>query len=234
MTTQFSLIKIKFIIQNKKLSDLHTAQSNSYNSVDNNDFMHKGDENNNKSNKSQSSSEFHNTSFNKTFNTEVSIDDVINSYSEPTKELVISSYKNMNNDNNSKSVENSIAECNVDTTVFIVHDTNKINDSEKRIKENQTGKAVVHKNMQKVFILGDSIVKHIQGWEITKKLDDKQKVYVRQFSGSKVSCMKDYVKPPIRENNLDHIFHVGTNDAPSEKTPQVIAQSIVGLVKTCK
>ena len=93
VTTQFSLIKIKFIIQNKKLSDLHTAQSNSYNSVDN-DFMNKGDENNNKSNKSQSSSEFHdNTSFNKTFNTEVSIDDVINSYSEPTKELVISSYK---------------------------------------------------------------------------------------------------------------------------------------------
>ena len=93
MTTQFSLTKIKFIIQNKKLNDLHTAQSNSYNSVDN-DFMNKGDENNNKSNKSQSSSEFHdNTSFNKTFNTEVSIDDVINSYSEPTKELVISSYK---------------------------------------------------------------------------------------------------------------------------------------------
>ena len=138
----------------------------------------------------------------------------------------------MNNDNNSKSVENSIAECDVDTTVFIVHDTNKINDSEKRIKENQTGKAVVNKNMQKAFILGDSIVKHIQGWEITKKLDDKQKVYVRQFSGSKVSCMKDYVKPPIRENNLDHILHVGTNDVPSEKTPHVIAQSIVGLAKT--
>ena len=78
----------------QKLSDLHRAQSNSYNSIDNNDFMNKGDENNNKSNKSQSSSEFHdNTSFNKTFNTEVSIDDVINSYSEPTKELVISSYK---------------------------------------------------------------------------------------------------------------------------------------------
>ena len=39
--------------------------------------MNKGDENNNKSNKSQSGSEFHdNISFNKIFNTEVSIDDV--------------------------------------------------------------------------------------------------------------------------------------------------------------
>ena len=63
--------------------------------------MNKGDENNNKSNKSQSRSEFYdNTSFNKSFYAEVSIDDVINPYSEPTTELVISSYKNMNNDNN--------------------------------------------------------------------------------------------------------------------------------------
>ena len=81
-----------------------------------------------------------------------------------------------------------------------------VNDSEKRTKENQPGRAVVNKNKQKVFILGDSIVKHIQGWEIIKKkLNNKQKVYMRQFSGSKVSCMKDYMKPSIHENNPDHI-----------------------------
>ena len=56
---------------------------------------------------------------------------------------------------------------------------------------------------------------------------------MRQFSGSKVSCMKDYVNPSIRENNPDHIiFHVGTNDVLFEKTPQVIAQSIVNLGKS--
>ena len=93
----------------QKLSELHTAQSNSYDSIDNNDFMNKGDENNNKSNKSQSGSEFHdNTSFNKRFNAEVSVDDVINPYSETIKELVISSYKNMNNDNNSLDKNNNI------------------------------------------------------------------------------------------------------------------------------
>ena len=83
----------------------------------------------------------------------------------------------MNNDNNSKSVENNITECGVDTTAI----NNKIDDSEKRTKENQTGEAVVNKNKQKVFILRYSIAKHIQCWEITKKLDNKQKVYVRQF-----------------------------------------------------
>ena len=92
---------------------------------------------------------------------------------------------------------------------------------------------MVNKNKQKVFNLGDNIVKHIKGWEITKKLGNKQKVYVRHFSGSKVSCMKDYVKPSIRENNPDYIiFHADTNDVPSEKTPQVIAQSIVDLAKS--
>ena len=115
------------------------------------------------------------SSFNKNFNTEVSIDDAINPYSEPTKELVISSHKNMNNDNDSNSVENNITECDVDTTVIIVDDSNKINDSEKRTKENQTRKALVNKNKQKVFILGDSIVKHIQGWEITKNSTTNRK-----------------------------------------------------------
>ena len=136
----------------QKLSDIHTTQSNSYNSIDNNHFMNKQNENNNKSNKTQSGSEFHdNTSFNKSFNTEVSIDGVINPYSEPTKELVINSHKNMNNDNNSKNVKDNITECDVDTTVIIVDDINKINDSEKRAKENHTGKAVVNKNKQKVL-----------------------------------------------------------------------------------
>ena len=55
---------------------------------------------------------------------------------------------------------------------------------------------------------------------------------MKQFSASKVSCLKDYVKPSIRENNPDHIIlHAGTNDVPPEKTPQVIAQSIVDLAK---
>ena len=41
----------------------------------------------------------------------------------------------MNNGNNSKSVENNM-ESDVDTTVIILDDTNKINDSERRTKEN--------------------------------------------------------------------------------------------------
>ena len=79
------------------------------------------------------------------------------------------------------------------------------------------------------------MVKHAQGWDITKRIDNKRKVYVRQFSGSKVDCVKDYMKPCIRESNPDHlIFHVETNDAPSEKKAKSIAESIVPLVKEVK
>ena len=55
---------------------------------------------------------------------------------------------------------------------------------------------------------------------------------MRQFSGSKIDCMKDYMKPCIRENNPDHlIFHVGTKDVPSNKKATCIAESIVSLTK---
>ena len=60
--------------------------------------------------------------------------------------------------------------------------------------------------------------KHVQGWGITKRTHNKRKVFMRPFPGSKVDCMKDYMKPCITENNSDNlIFHVGTNDVPSNK-----------------
>ena len=84
------------------------------------------------------------------------------------------------------------------------------------------------KDIKKVFVLGDSMFKHVQGWDITKRIENKRKVYVRQFSGSKADCMKDYMKPCIRENVPDHlIFRVGTNDVPSNKKAKCIAESIV-------
>ena len=42
----------------------------------------------------------------------------------------------------------------------------------------KTKKMVVNEK-KKVFVLGDSMVKHIQGWDITKKLENKYKVYIR-------------------------------------------------------
>ena len=76
------------------------------------------------------------------------------------------------------------------------------------------------------------MVKHVVGWDITKKRGSKRKICVRQFSWSKVDCMKDYRKHCIRENNPYHlIFHVATKDGPSNKKAKCIVESIICLTK---
>ena len=81
-----------------------------------------------------------------------------------------------------------------------------------------------------IFVLGDSMVKHVEEWKLSKNVDRKHKVYVRNFSSAKLKCMKDYVKPCIRENNLDHvIIYVGTNELDSERQAVMIAKSIIDV-----
>ena len=87
-------------------------------------------------------------------------------------------------------------------------------------------------NKKKILILGDNMVKHIQGWDISSKLDNKHKAYVPSFSSAIVKSMKDYPKPCIKEDKLDHlILHVGTNDLASENNVEKNPKSIVNLAK---
>ena len=41
------------------------------------------------------------------------------------------------------------------------------------------------------------MVEHKEKWKLKNSLDKDHNVYVRRFSGSKVKCLKDYVKPCI-------------------------------------
>ena len=76
------------------------------------------------------------------------------------------------------------------------------------------------------------MVKHIYGWEINKKLNNKHKVFVRSFSGAKATCMRDYIKPCLSENSPEHVvLHAGTNDLPSVKSADSIARSIIALAQ---
>ena len=68
-----------------------------------------------------------------------------------------------------------------------------------------------------------------------KKVRHKFLVKVRPFTGAKVSCMVDHVKPTIRDDKPDHvILHTGTNDLRSEKTASQIARSITELAMSLK
>ena len=46
--------------------------------------------------------------------------------------------------------------------------------------------------------------------------------------------MKDYLKPSLRENADHFVFHVGTNDLDSDRSPDLIAKSIVGVASSLK
>ena len=77
------------------------------------------------------------------------------------------------------------------------------------------------------------MIKNIKEWEISKNLQNTN-VYVTHFSGAKASCMKDYLKPFLRENSYHFVLHVGTNDLDSDSSPDLIAKSIVYLVSSLK
>ena len=71
-------------------------------------------------------------------------------------------------------------------------------------------------NNKNIYILGDSVVKDVERWKFKNSLGNYHIVYVRGFPGGKVKCMRDYVKPCIRENNPENvILHVGTNELNS-------------------
>ena len=78
------------------------------------------------------------------------------------------------------------------------------------------------------------MVKHLNEWEMSKKLNGNCKVFAKTFSGAKTTCTHDYLKPSVRGSSDHFIFHVGTNDLSSDKSPEEIVRSIVDLETSIK
>ena len=95
------------------------------------------------------------------------------------------------------------------------------------------GQSVGKRKDKRVFTVGDSLIKHLNGYVIGGKAGNCN-VYVRPSHGAKVRCMVDHVKPIIRDKPDHIIFHVGTNDIPSDKDAGDIAKSIVDLAMSAK
>ena len=62
----------------------------------------------------------------------------------------------------------------------------------------------------------------------------KNHVVVNHFSGAKTDDMYHYKKPTQKKSPAEIITHVGTNDLPSEKEPEEIANNIINLAKSVK
>ena len=61
---------------------------------------------------------------------------------------------------------------------------------------------------------------------MSKKLKNAN-VYVGHFAGAKVRCMRDHIKPSLREKPDPIVLLVGTNDLVSDRPPYLIPKSIV-------
>ena len=69
---------------------------------------------------------------------------------------------------------------------------------------------------------------------MSKKLNANCKVFVKTFSGAKIACMYDYVKPMVRSSPDHFILHVGSNELSSDKSPELMARSIIDLATSIK
>ena len=70
-------------------------------------------------------------------------------------------------------------------------------------------------NKKSGVILGESMTKLLNGWEMAKRMQSNCKIYVKTFSRAMVSCKEDYMKPSLRNPPNNFILHVGTNDLSS-------------------
>ena len=83
------------------------------------------------------------------------------------------------------------------------------------------------------FILGDSMVKDVDGYLLTGSINIKFIVKVRPFSSAKALDTEDYAKPTKRDFNPDlYILHIGKNDLLLDDTPEVISSRIIDTAKS--
>ena len=86
-----------------------------------------------------------------------------------------------------------------------------------------------------VFIVGDSMIKKVDGYLLTSSLKHKYLVKTWSFSTAKTTDMYDYIKPTQRDFKPEiFILHVGTNDPPLNKLLKEISENIVTLAESMK
>ena len=81
-------------------------------------------------------------------------------------------------------------------------------------------------NRKKSLIVGDSIVKNMEGWRLTKRM--RSSAAVKSIPGATTKGMKHHIKGCLEDNSLDSIIlHVGTNNLKNKESVEDIANDIM-------
>ena len=215
--------------------------TNNFNNTSNNSNNSNSNSNNNNSNKNNNnnnSNNNNNTNNNSSSNNNNSNDKNNNNHNNSNNNNNNNNSDNKYNNNNNNYNRKNLSKEHV--TYRRKHKSRKLlkndNDNNNSLNNNNNNRNNNNENTkQTVFILGDSMVKKVNGFFLTKDIKHKYLVKVRSFSSAKTRCMNDHVKPTICDFNPEHIIiHVGTNDLNSEKTTSQIASSIIELATSLK
>ena len=81
-------------------------------------------------------------------------------------------------------------------------------------------------------ILGDSTIKDVDGWKLSRLLRSKDKrIKVMHFSRAATACMESYIKTTLKQNADKVNLHFGTSDLRPTKEPLEITSIIIDLTK---
>ena len=171
---------------------------------------------------------------------------------------------NSNNNNNSSSKENNMSRSNINSKINIKNinnnskennissngGDNRTNSKQKQAsnnsisnnnnnsssKENNINSSNINGETRKTaFIIGDSMVKKIDGYLLTSPINHRYIVKVRPFLSFKTIDMVDYIKPTQRDFSPDvYLLHVGTNELSSNKSPEQLSLDILNLANSLK
>ena len=83
-------------------------------------------------------------------------------------------------------------------------------------------------NRKRTLIMGDSIMKNIEGWRLNKRM--KFIVHVKSIPCAKTKGMKHHVKGCLEDNSLDTaILHFRTNNLKNNESVEDIATDVMNL-----
>ena len=89
-------------------------------------------------------------------------------------------------------------------------------------------------NKTSITLLGDSMIKGIEGYKMRQGMSSGERVFVRSFPGAKTRCMHDYSKPTLTYEPDAIVLHVGTNDLRDSTSAAEIGNEIIELAKEIK
>ena len=88
--------------------------------------------------------------------------------------------------------------------------------------ESERGHPSTSKTKSSIFIAGDSVVKDVKGWLLSRH----KYVKVYSFSGADTTDMNDFIRPLLKKRPDEVILHIGTNNLASTLSPEQIVDEI--------